>query len=108
MKDQLDKKGRPGTNRQGNPRPGGLGKTKGADDRSGQTDRSQRDQLDDRGRQRHLGHGEQAGDQVRPRPLEEGDQNEDLGRPVRVGEDGPNRPSQDSQWEDKTEGTSRP
>jgi hypothetical protein len=31
-----------------------------------------------------------------------------LGRPVRVGEDGPNRPSQDSQWEDKTEGTSRP
>ncbi len=101
MKDQLDKKGRPGTNRQGNPRPGGRGKNKGADDQSGQADRSQRDQLDDRGRQRHLGHGKQVGDQGRPRPLEEGDQNEDLGRPVRVGEDGPNRPSQDSQWEDK-------
>jgi hypothetical protein len=27
---------------------------------------------------------------------------------VRVGEDGPNRHGQDSQWEDKTEGTSRP
>ena len=76
------------------------------DEQSRQGDRSQRDQLDDRGRQRHIGHGEQA-QQGNRRPLEEGDPNEDLGRPVRVGEDGPDRTSR-GQWEDKTEGTSRP
>ena len=78
-----------------------------ADEQSRQADRSQRDQLDDRGRQRHIGHGEQAADQGNRRPLEEGDPNEDLGRPVRVAEDGTDRRNQ-GQWEDKTEGTSRP
>ncbi len=107
MKDQLDQKGGAGGKRQRNPRPRGPGKKKRTDQR-GQADQSQRDQLDDRGRQRHIGHGEQAGDQGGRRPLEEGDQNEDLGRPVRVGEDGPDRHGEDSQWEDKTEGTSRP
>jgi hypothetical protein len=76
------------------------------DEQSRQGDRSQRDQLDDRGRQRHIGHGEQA-QQGNRRPLEEGDPNEDLRRPVRVGDDGPDRTSR-GQWEDKTEGTSRP
>jgi hypothetical protein len=82
-----------------------------------QGDRSERDQLDDRGRQRHIGHGDQAADQGNRRPLEEGDPNEDLGRPVRVGPGrvGPSEVEKDAQarkdpgqWEDKTEGTSRP
>ena len=73
-----------------------------------QGDRSQRDQLDDRGRQRHMGHGDQAADQGNRRPLEEGDPNEDLGRPVRVGPSGVEGSKNPGQWEDKTEGTSRP
>ena len=86
-----------------NPR---LRKSDGDDEQSRQGDRSRPDQLDDQGRQRHIGHGEQA-QQGNRRPLEEGDPNEDLGRPVRVGEDGADRTSR-GQWEDKTEGTSRP
>jgi hypothetical protein len=102
MKDQKEN---PGSKRQGNPRPGGPGKNRGADD---QSDRSQRDQLDDQGRQRHIGHGEETRNQERRRPLDEGDENEDLGRPVRVGEDEPRPQDQGGQWDDKTEGTSRP
>ena len=79
------------------------------DEQSGQGDRSQRDQLDDRGRQRHMGHGDQAADQGNRRPLEQGDPNEDLGRPVRVGPRGEEQDRKNpGQWEDKTEGTSRP
>ena len=92
------------------------GKSDQADEQTRQGDRSQRDQLDDRGRQRHMGHGDQEGDQGNRRPLEEGDPNEDLGRPVRVGPGrvGPSRTEDEQdrknpgQWEDKTEGTSRP
>ena len=89
------------------------GKSDQADEQNRQGDRSQRDQLDDQGRQRHMGHGDQAADQGNRRLLEEGDPNEGLGRPVRVG---PSRVGEDDaqdsknpgQWEDKTEGTSRP
>lgn len=105
-KDQMskDKKGNQAAKGQNeNPR---RRKSDRDDEQSRQGDRSRRDQLDDRGRQRHIGHGEQA-QQGNRRPLEEGDPNEDLGRPVRVGEDGPDRTSR-GQWEDKTEGTSRP
>jgi hypothetical protein len=88
------------------------GKSDQADKQSRQGDRSQRDQLDDQGRQRHMGHGDQAADQGNRRPFAEGDPNEDLGRPVRVGlseieEDAQDRKNP-GQWEDKTEGTSRP
>ena len=83
------------------------GKSYQADEQSRQADRSQRDQLEDQGRERHIGHGEQATDQENRRPLERADPNEDLGRPVRIVEDGPD-PRKQGQWEDKTEGTSRP
>ena len=105
-KDQMskDKKGNQAAKGQNeNPR---RRKSDGDNEQSRQGDRRRPDQLDDRGRQRHIGHGEQT-QQGNGRPLEEGDPNEDLGRPVRVGEDGPDRTSR-GQWEDKTEGTSRP
>ncbi len=93
------------------------GKSDQADEQSRRGDRSQRDQLDDQGRQRDIGHGDHAADQGNRRLLEEGDPNEDLGRPVRVGPGrvGPSGVDEDAQdrknpgqWEDKTEGTSRP
>ena len=70
---------------------------------------SHRDQLDDQRRQRHMGHGDQEDDQGRP--PKEADQSEQLGRPGRVGENtqpSPDRTGHGGQWDDKSEGTSRP